>query len=152
MLVIDLDGESATATLGERLAALAKPGDVLALRGDLGAGKTALARAFVRAYTGRSNEDVPSPTFTLVQMYEGPRGECWHFDLYRLARAEDARELDIEEAFANAVSLIEWPERLEGLLPTRALQVEIGFADHPSCRRARLTGWNERLKDGFNER
>ncbi len=131
--------------LGARLAALARPGDVLALEGGLGAGKTALARAFVRAFVGNDGEGVPSPTFTLVQVYAGQRGDCWHFDLYRLERPEDALELDIEEAFAGAVSLIEWPERLGALLPAKALHVTIGFAASPEARRVRLSGWPDRL-------
>jgi tRNA threonylcarbamoyladenosine biosynthesis protein TsaE len=147
MIAIDLPLESSTEALGIRLAGLARPGDVLALKGGLGAGKTALARAFVRAYIGHLEEEVPSPTFTLVQIYEGNRGQVWHFDLYRLQRPEDALELDIEEAFVNAVCLIEWPERLGDLLPARALEVEIGFGRSPDGRRAVLTGWDDRLKE-----
>ncbi|MDK9721871.1 MAG: tRNA (adenosine(37)-N6)-threonylcarbamoyltransferase complex ATPase subunit type 1 TsaE [Rhodospirillales bacterium] len=147
MLVLDLASEHDTAGLGARLAALARPGDVLALSGGLGAGKTALARAFIRAFLGNAKEEVPSPTFTLVQTYEGPRGACWHFDLYRLQRSEDALELDIEEAFENAVSLIEWPERLGGLLPAKALAVDLAFAADAKARRATLTGWPDRIGD-----
>ena len=100
--------------------------DVIALRGDLGAGKTVFARAFIRART-RPDEEVPSPTFTLVQVYE-PAGRAdaaiWHFDLFRLATAEDALELGIEDAFGGAISLIEWPERLGRLLPASRLDAD----------------------------
>lgn len=147
MPVLDLASEDDTAGLGARLAALARPGDVLALSGGLGAGKTALARAFIRAYVGNDREEVPSPTFTLVQTYDGPRGACWHFDLYRLEKSEDALELDIEEAFQNAVSLIEWPERLGGLLPAKALLIDLTFAGAASARRATLSGWADRIGD-----
>src|SRR6266700_1981101 len=117
MIVIDLPDEAATAALAARIASLARPGDVIALKGELGAGKTSFARAFIRARNGR--EAVPSPTFTLVQTYELPGGAVWHFDLYRLHSPEEAWELGIEEAFHAGIALIEWPERLGSLLPGR---------------------------------
>ncbi|TAN50162.1 MAG: tRNA (adenosine(37)-N6)-threonylcarbamoyltransferase complex ATPase subunit type 1 TsaE [Rhodospirillales bacterium] len=141
----DLASENDTARLGARLAGLARPGDVLALSGGLGAGKTALARAFIRAYLGNPQEEVPSPTFTLAQIYEGEKGQVWHLDLYRLEKPDDALELGIEEAFQDAVSLIEWPERLGALLPARALHVDLAFGAGEGERRAQLTGWRERL-------
>ena len=146
MATIDLADENATAALAARLAALARPGDVIALKGELGAGKTSFARAFIRARGG--DEDVPSPTFTLVQHYDLPGGAVWHFDLYRLRTAEEAWELGIEEAFADGVALIEWPERLGVLLPARRLLVELDFAGGPDARRATLSGsgdWAPRL-------
>ena len=146
MATIDLPDENATAALAARLAALARPGDVIALKGELGAGKTSLARAFIQARGG--DEDVPSPTFTLVQTYDLPGGAIWHFDLYRLRAAEDAWELGIEEAFDEGIALIEWPERLGGVLPARRLMVELAFAKEPSGRRATLSGvgdWAPRL-------
>jgi tRNA threonylcarbamoyl adenosine modification protein YjeE len=147
MGAIRLKGERETARLAAKLAALAKQGDVLALKGDLGAGKTAFARAFVRAYLDNPREEVPSPTFTLVQTYEGARGAVWHFDLYRLSCPGEAEELDIEEAFASAVSLIEWPERLGGgRLPVRTLVVDIRFGAASDERLVELTGWSERLQ------
>src|SRR5258708_24955199 len=92
---------AATAALAGRVAPLARRGDVVALSGALGSGKTTFARAFVAARAGRALE-VPSPTFTLVQTYELPTGAIWHFDLYRLERPDDAIELGIDEAFADA--------------------------------------------------
>jgi len=100
-----------TAALGARVASRLSVGDVLFLHGPLGAGKTTFARGLIGAWTG-STEDVPSPTYTLVQTYEGPRGQLWHVDLYRLDDADAALELGLEDAFASAVTLIEWPERL----------------------------------------
>ncbi|MFZ2003650.1 MAG: tRNA (adenosine(37)-N6)-threonylcarbamoyltransferase complex ATPase subunit type 1 TsaE [Stellaceae bacterium] len=146
MATIDLPDENATAALAARLAAVARPGDVIALKGELGAGKTSFARAFIRARGG--DADVPSPTFTLVQTYDLPGGAVWHFDLYRLRAAEEAWELGIEEAFAEGIALIEWPERLGILLPARRLLVELDFGANPGARRATLSGmgdWAPRL-------
>jgi tRNA threonylcarbamoyl adenosine modification protein YjeE len=143
---IDLPDEKATAALAAQLADIARPGDIIALSGDLGAGKTSLARAFIRARGGI--ETVPSPTFTLVQLYELRGGPIWHFDLYRLQRAEEAWELGIEDAFREGISLIEWPERLGDLLPVRRLRVALDFGPAPSARRATLSAgpeWSERL-------
>jgi len=129
-----LPDEAATAALARRIASLARPGDVIALAGDLGSGKTFFARAFI------GEAEVPSPTFTLVQIYERPVGRIWHFDLYRLKQASEAIELDIEDAFAEGISLIEWPERLGSLLPAERLDVALDFAAEPQARVATLTG------------
>jgi tRNA threonylcarbamoyladenosine biosynthesis protein TsaE len=147
MIVVDLPDEAATAALAARIAAQVVPGDIIALRGDLGAGKTSFARAFIRA-CGDAHEEVPSPTFTLVQIYQSDAVAIWHFDLYRLDGAEEAWELGIEEAFASGVSLIEWPERLASLLPQRRLEITLDFGDRPNARRASLAGdagWRTRL-------
>jgi tRNA threonylcarbamoyladenosine biosynthesis protein TsaE len=145
MLTIELPDESATAALAARLAGLARPGDVIALKGELGAGKTSFARAFIAARG--TGETVPSPTFTLVQTYELPDGAVWHFDLYRLRGPEEAWELGIEEAFYTGIALVEWPERLGALLPARHLLVALDFAAAPDARRATLSGdaWVARL-------
>ena len=147
MTGVDLPDEGSTAALAARIAALARPGDIIALRGDLGAGKTSFARAFIRA-CGDAREEVPSPTFTLVQIYETGSGTIWHFDLYRLKTADEAWELGIEDAFASGISLIEWPERLGPLLPPRRLDVTLDFGDRPQARCALIAGdaeWPLRL-------
>jgi tRNA threonylcarbamoyladenosine biosynthesis protein TsaE len=147
MPIIELPNEAATAAFAARLAAVAAAGDIIALKGDLGAGKTSFARAFIRAVGGR--EDVPSPTFTLVQVYDLLPTAIWHFDLYRLNASEEAWELGIEDAFSEAVSLIEWPERLGSLLPPRRLEVTLLFGDQPEARRAVLDAgehWQLRLR------
>jgi tRNA threonylcarbamoyladenosine biosynthesis protein TsaE len=112
-----LPNEVATEQLGATLALRLKTGDVVGLKGDLGAGKTTLARAIIRAGADDPDLIVPSPTFTLVEVYETPRGAYWHFDLYRLEAAEQVYELGWEEALAEGIVLVEWPERLGGLLP-----------------------------------
>jgi tRNA threonylcarbamoyladenosine biosynthesis protein TsaE len=147
--LIRLPDPAATAALAAALARLARPGDVIALRGDLGAGKTFFARAFI------AEPDVPSPTFTLVQTYDlsepgGKQRRIWHFDLYRLQSPEEAVELDIEDAFAEGISLIEWPDRLGPLLPVERLDVELAFGATPDGRIARLSAggsWAARLAE-----
>jgi tRNA threonylcarbamoyl adenosine modification protein YjeE len=144
--VVDLPDEAATAALAARISALAEVGDVIALKGDLGCGKTSFARSFIRAHGGA--EEVPSPTFTLVQIYELGSAVIWHFDLYRLKSPEEAWELGIEDAFTEGISLIEWPERLGPLLPRHCLKIELLFGDQPDARRAVLDvgeGWQKRL-------
>jgi tRNA threonylcarbamoyl adenosine modification protein YjeE len=131
---LHLPDPAATARLARAVAKRARPQDVIALHGELGSGKTFFARAFI------GEEDVPSPTFTLVQIYERPEGRIWHFDLYRLDTPDQAIELGIEEAFAGAISLIEWPERLGPLLPRERLDVALAFAADPEARDATLTG------------
>ena len=154
-LRLDLPDPAATAALAARLAALARLGDVIALGGDLGTGKTSFARAFINALArvedepaGEVPEEVPSPTFTLVQTYRRKPADVWHFDLYRLKLPEEAYELGIEEAFAEAISLIEWPDRLGRLLPADRLDLVLHFTDRPEARRANLCGrggWAARL-------
>jgi tRNA threonylcarbamoyladenosine biosynthesis protein TsaE len=120
-------------------------GDCVALYGDLGAGKSTFARALIGALTGKT--DIPSPTFTLAQYYLTPKGPLTHFDLYRLKQAEDVYELGWEEALAGTV-LVEWPERLAGLLPRSALAIHLDFPQHQALRSLCLKGnpeWARRL-------
>jgi len=131
-----LADEAATARLGEAIARGLRPGEAVCLSGPLGAGKSTLARSLVRALTS-PGEDVPSPTFTLVQFYEGPRLKVAHFDLYRLSNPDEAYEIGLDEALDEGAAVIEWPERLAGRLPQDRLDVDIGFDGEG--RRARLT-------------
>ncbi len=142
-----------TEHLAAKLAVLTAPGDIIALSGRLGAGKTTFARAFVHALT-HTNDDVPSPTFTLVQIYDTSKGQLWHCDLYRLTSPEEATELGLEEAFSNAICVIEWPERLGTLLPVRRLALAFNFDKTDSAvRQIEIEGdarWAERLKRHIN--
>src|SRR5439155_7628946 len=114
-------------------------GEAVCLSGPLGAGKSTLARALVRALT-TPKEEVPSPTFTLVQFYEGPRLKVAHFDLYRISSPDEAYEIGLDEALEDGAAVIEWPERLAGRLPPDRLDVELAFSGHPEgeARLARL--------------
>ena len=119
---IDLPDADATAHLGASLAACLQPGDAVCLFGPLGAGKSTLARGLIRALTS-PDEEVPSPTFTLVQTYETGNLILAHFDLYRLDDPNEIHELGLDEALDEGVVLIEWPERLEGRLPPDRLDI-----------------------------
>ena len=160
---VTLADETDTRRLGEDLALALKPGDVLALSGDLGAGKSTLARALLRALADDATLEVPSPTFTLVQTYETPHFSIVHADFYRLESPNDVWELGWDDARGEAVLLVEWAERLgPALTPRDRLEIEfetIGGADgnEDGARRAHLTGfgaWAERLAriGGLHER
>jgi tRNA threonylcarbamoyladenosine biosynthesis protein TsaE len=145
-----LADEPATARLGRLLARLVRPRDVIALHGGLGLGKTTLARAFIQALTGSTDEEVPSPTFTLVQTYDSDRGTIWHIDAYRLKHPDEIWELGFEDALVDGILLIEWPERLGPHLPARRLDVILAPGETATGRHVQLSGtagtdWADRL-------
>ncbi len=142
---LDLAAPDDTARLGRWLAGCLRPGDTLLLQGPIGSGKTHLARSVIQARLGRP-EEVPSPTFTLVQTYGEGDTEIWHADLYRLGHPDEVMELGLEDAFGRAICLIEWPERLGRAVPASALR--LSFSQDGEGRRVVLTGsadWAERL-------
>ena len=147
-----LADDDATARAGAALGLSLSPGDAVMLEGDLGAGKSALARAAIAALLaldGRA-EDIPSPTFTLVQTYDTARGEVWHVDLYRLTSPDEAFELGLDGAFQEAITLVEWPERLGAALPDRRLIARLDVMEKDGGRRLTLTpvgaGWDAALR------
>ncbi|HEC90076.1 MAG TPA: tRNA (adenosine(37)-N6)-threonylcarbamoyltransferase complex ATPase subunit type 1 TsaE [Alphaproteobacteria bacterium] len=145
---MDLANETETGALAARLAKLVKPGDFIALAGDLGAGKTVFARAFIGALAGTAKE-VPSPTFTLIQTYDLGVITVHHVDLYRLKTPEEALELGLDEALSNGVIVMEWPERLGRYLPGERLEVAMEFGTKERQRRVAFSGggdWPERLR------
>jgi len=138
-----------TCALAERLGARLGPGDVLLLSGGVGAGKTHFARCLIQSLLP-APEDVPSPTYTLVQTYPGPRAEIWHADLYRLTDPAEIVELGLTEAFEAAICLVEWPDRLGDLAPATALSLELAPGDAEEARHLTLrwsdSRWTARLK------
>ena len=121
--------EEETVSFAHNLAKELLAGDVVLLHGDLGMGKTVLARALIRALSGDKDMEVPSPTFTLVQSYDSALGTIWHFDLYRLCASDEVYEIGWEEALGEGVTLVEWPERLGGLMPDRAVNIYISAVE-----------------------
>ena len=123
-ITVNLADEAATSLLGNDLSRTIIKGDLIALSGDLGAGKTTLARALIRSLAGDPELDVPSPTFTLVQAYDTPLPVS-HFDLYRLGDPSEIEELGLDEALDDGVALVEWPERAGSLLPGKVIRIDI---------------------------
>lgn len=145
-----LNSPEETAALAAALAQVLAAGDTILLSGDIGAGKTHFARNLIQHSLGYL-EDVPSPTFTLVQTYDGPDCEIWHADLYRLTNPDEVVELGLTEAFESAICLIEWPDRLQDLAPKSALQIALKMTDHLGERALTVQWsdpkWDQKLKD-----
>ncbi len=140
-----LSNETATAHLMADLALLIGPGDVITLSGDLGAGKTAAARALIRYLAGDDAIEVPSPTFTLVQTYDLLPFQLLHADLYRINDASELEEIGLSPLPDGAVALIEWPERAPAALP--ADRIDIALSHRPAlgstARAAEITGYGK---------
>ena len=138
-----LPDEAATSRLMLDIAALIEPGDLITLSGDLGAGKSTFARAFIRHAAGDETIEVPSPTFTLMQSYDLPPYRLLHADLYRIGNADELAELGFDELREGAVTLLEWPDRAEALLPPDRLDVALTLAPDkgPTLRHVRVTGF-----------
>ena len=148
---ISLENVRATEKFGKSLSRLLKIKDVIALSGELGAGKTTLARAIISGlgYT----QEVPSPTFTLVQYYDLKPVSIWHFDLYRLNSPDELLELDLDEALYSAISLIEWPDRMGHFTPEERIEIKLSFDQEEQKRHAILTGhgsWATRIREVQN--
>ena len=155
----DCGGPAGAATVSERrladlartLADCARRGDVIALSGALGAGKTTFARHFIRSFarrTGAAAEEVPSPTFTLVQQYSFDDDSVWHIDLYRIGAPEELWEIGFEEALAGGICLIEWPERAGRLLPAGRIDICLEHTGDPLLRRITVEDRTGRNGDG----
>jgi tRNA threonylcarbamoyladenosine biosynthesis protein TsaE len=145
---LHLADEADTAALAQRLADRLGPGDTLLLSGPVGAGKSAFARALIRARLGDPAAEVPSPTFTLIQTYGEGSDTLWHADLYRLSHPDEVAELGLLAAMEESVCLIEWPDRMGPLAPASALRLDL--APEGETRRATFSGspsWAPRLQD-----
>jgi tRNA threonylcarbamoyladenosine biosynthesis protein TsaE len=156
-IAVSLADPTDTQAFAARLAPVARSGDVIALAGDLGTGKTTFARGFINALLvahGLPPEDVPSPTFTLVQEYQLPDFTLFHIDLYRIETQSELFELGLEDAFADGVSLVEWPDRLGSLLPASWLELKFRQGDPGEDQDRRLVlltafgDWQDRIQTG----
>ncbi|WP_439111050.1 tRNA (adenosine(37)-N6)-threonylcarbamoyltransferase complex ATPase subunit type 1 TsaE [Lentibacter sp.] len=136
---ITLGSASATTRFAEALGAELAAGDIILLEGGIGAGKTHLARALILSRLPLP-EDVPSPTFTLVQTYDAGAVELWHADLYRLTDTSELEELGLTDAFEEAICLIEWPDRLGSLRPASALTLRLDLTPEEGERTLHMTG------------
>jgi tRNA threonylcarbamoyl adenosine modification protein YjeE len=146
--VIDSVSEPQLARLGQDLAFIARRGDLIALSGELGAGKTTLARAIIHALAGNKGEEIPSPTFTLVQSYGTPRMPVAHLDLYRLGASSEIEELGLDLALHDGIAIVEWPEQAGELLPANRLDVRLDDAGDGATRRVTMIAhgdWADRL-------
>ena len=141
-----------TESLAKRLSLLLKCGDLIMLKGELGVGKTAFARALIQELSHKK-EEVVSPTFTLVQVYDTTTFQIYHYDFYRIQRFEEIEELGFEEAVASGVVLVEWPCRLEDNVPQLRLEIEIKQGVKIDDRDVQFFGdetWAQRIKQEFN--
>lgn len=147
---ITLPSPENTARLAVEMASRLEPGDIILLDGPIGSGKTHFARSLIQASLPEP-EDVPSPTFTLIQVYDTGSHEIWHADLYRLTSQDEVEELGLVEAFETAVCVVEWPEKLGDLRPAAALTVQFQtLPDAEDARQLTLTWsnpkWDEKLE------
>lgn len=133
-----LQSPEATSALAHSLGNHLRAGDVVLLEGPIGAGKTHFARSLIQSLLPVP-EDVPSPTFTLVQVYAGTDCEIWHADLYRLSSPDEVVELGLADAFEEAISLVEWPDRLADLQPETALHITFSLGETEGVRHVALS-------------
>ncbi len=146
--IVDGVDEVRLTRLAELIALKVRTGDLITLSGDLGAGKTTFARAFIRAMLDDPEAEVPSPTFTLVQPYATSRLDIFHFDLYRLTDAAEIDEIGFDEAIVGGLALVEWPERAAGRLHGHHLDIAISTHSSTEARTVTLTPdehWRARL-------
>ena len=137
--IVETQSEAQTIAFARSVADDVQAGDVILLEGDLGMGKSVFSRALIRAVCQNDAQDVPSPTFTLVQTYDSPKGLIWHFDLYRLTDPSEIYEIGWEEALSGGISLVEWPDRLGGMTPKRFIEVSFsGKKGAPDYRKIEI--------------
>ena len=146
---LSLASQDDTTKLAKRIAPCLGAGDVILLEGPIGAGKSFFARALILSLLAKP-EDIPSPTFTLVQTYETDAFDIWHCDLYRLTTPYEVQEIGLEDAFDTALCLVEWPDRLADITPPDALKISLALGDAPQHRNATVSAvsprWHELLE------
>lgn len=147
-VLFTLNSETETALLARLISGMLRRGDTIALAGELGVGKTTFVRSLIQ--TELPGEEVPSPTFTLVQTYDAPKFRITHADLYRVKSKRELRELGFEEALEDGALFIEWPDRMSELLPADRLDIMIEVDEGAEERRFKLIGrgsWADRMRD-----
>lgn len=145
--IVALPNANATASLGARLASISAIGDAVLLYGGLGAGKTTCARGLIAAWTDGCEVDAPSPTYTIIQWYDGPRGPLAHLDLYRVSRPDELDEIGLEDALDAALCVIEWPDRLAAP-PQHRIDVRLTTQEDARVASIRAEG---RLKERIHD-
>lgn len=147
--VLPLKSPGETNRIAQLIGSILQKGDVVLLEGEIGAGKTHFARALIQSLQD-TPEDVPSPTFTLIQTYDTQKGLIWHTDLYRLSAPEELNELGLIDAFETDICLVEWPDRLGNAHPRSALWLKFAVTDDMHSRDLEITSsdkdWNQRLE------
>lgn len=138
-----------TKKLANQISQIIENGDVVTLSGDLGTGKTTISQILIKNITG--DENVTSPTFNIVQTYEGKNKKIWHLDLYRIEEERDVYELAIEEMLDDGIVIIEWPEVADNLLPTDRLEVELSYCQEKGKRRISVRSKNEKWNSLNND-
>lgn len=148
LMLITLSSPAHTVRFAQQLAQRAQLGDCFALSGGLGAGKSTLARAFLRALAQDPELEVPSPSFAIVQPYDTPKGAVFHYDLWRLTGPDGLYELDWDEA-CDGIMVVEWPERAEDHLPEQTLHLSLSYGQREEERALTLSGWDETRLQGL---
>ena len=151
MTIITSISEKQTIEIAEKISKTLQPGDLLCLYGNLGSGKSVFCRGLIRKISQNPQLTVPSPTFTLVQVYDTNTAPIWHFDLYRLKDADEVFELGWEDALAEGISLVEWPERIDDLALPDRLEIHFSLTNSNETHRTLALkpsgNWQERLSD-----
>lgn len=137
------NSEEETGEIAKNFASKLDVGDIICLYGDIGAGKSVFARAMIRKLINNPDEDVPSPTFTLVQNYEADGMSIYHYDLYRIENPEEMWELDWDESLSESVTIVEWPEKLGYLLPEQHIRIDINPMSDKIQRSIEIRNINE---------
>ena len=138
--------------LASLIASKCNKGDVITLQGDLGTGKTTFARGFINSFFP-NKENVNSPSFNILQTYNTPQNEIWHYDLYRIKNKNELNEIGLDEGFSKAISVIEWPEMVAGELPKNRLEINLGMSVDNTSRKITLVGvgyWSKLLREMFS--
>jgi tRNA threonylcarbamoyladenosine biosynthesis protein TsaE len=139
MKQINIDSLASLKTLAGKIASLANIGDIILLKGELGSGKTSFAKYFINSIS-KHDQNVTSPTFNILQIYDCENFSAWHYDFYRIETEEEIVNLGLDDAFSNGVSIIEWPEKIRSFLPQASLEIHFSFTEKHNSRLLTISG------------